>query len=302
MTPLDEQDEHVRLFRSAVLRFYSRHRRDLPWRRSQDAYHILVSEVMLQQTQVNRVIPKYERFLARFPTVHVLASARLRDVVRAWIGLGYNSRGLRLWRCAKIIAQRHGGVVPDDVEQLRALPGIGTYTACAIASFAYGKPHPAIDTNVRRVLSRVLFGRDSVSAAVLRRAAARVFPARAARRWCQALMDVAALHCRSSPRCEGCPALMTCRFAPKVARALPRRPSGSAAPRKAAFAGSPRFFRGRIIRILSGVGSMPVARLLSEAKDGSPKAEGARIASLVDDLRREGLLRIDRRRRRVWLP
>jgi len=184
---------------------------------------------MLQQTQVNRVIPKYEGFVARFPTVQKLAAARLRDVLRAWVGLGYNSRGLRLWRCAKLIVERHAGVVPSDVAQLRALPGIGAYTAGAVASFAYGKPQAAIDTNVRRILRRALFGRQSVSAPALLRAAARVLPARAARRWSQALMDVAALHCRSSPRCQGCPLLASCRFAPRAARSL-RRPWHSSAP------------------------------------------------------------------------
>src|SRR5205807_5872195 len=134
-----------------VLSWYRRHGRDLPWRRTRAAYRVLVSEVMLQQTQVERVIPKYRAFLKRFPSLSSLARAPLADVLRAWSGLGYNGRARRLWMCARTVVAEHGGRLPRDVAVLKTLPGIGRYTAGALASFAFGASAPAVDTNVRRV-------------------------------------------------------------------------------------------------------------------------------------------------------
>src|SRR5438067_262549 len=147
-----------RKFRERLLKWYTRHGRDLPWRRTRDPYHILVSEIMLQQTQVDRVLPKYHQFLERYPTLEDLASARARDVRQLWYPLGYNIRPARLHRIARETVARYGGRLPDTAEGLRGLPGIGRYTAGAVLSFAYGQDAAILDTNVRRVLSRVFIG------------------------------------------------------------------------------------------------------------------------------------------------
>src|SRR5947209_3644935 len=140
-------------FRRQILDWYDMHRRDLPWRGDPDPYHVLVSDVMLQQTQVDRVIPKYLAFLARFPTLQTLASASTADVLRAWQGLGYNRRALNLKRTAEAVVREHSGKLPRTVEELEKLPGIGRYTARAVACFAFGVQVAVVDTNVRRVLS-----------------------------------------------------------------------------------------------------------------------------------------------------
>src|SRR5262249_42858702 len=141
--------------RTALLRWYDRQKRDLPWRRTQDPYAIWVSEVMLQQTQVSVVLPYWERFLRRFPNVASLAEAPLDDVLAAWRGLGYYARARNLHRAARCLVQEHGGRVPAEAEELRSLPGFGRYTVGAVASIAFGLPVPVVDGNVARVLSRL---------------------------------------------------------------------------------------------------------------------------------------------------
>ncbi len=145
--------EAIRAFQDHILTWYDTFKRDLPWRGDPDPYHILVSEVMLQQTQVDRVIPKYLAFLERFPTLQSLADASVADVLREWRGLGYNRRALNLKRAAESTVERFGGKLPGTVSELESLPGIGRYTARAVASFAFGVQVPVVDTNVRRVLS-----------------------------------------------------------------------------------------------------------------------------------------------------
>jgi A/G-specific adenine glycosylase len=161
---MSARDRHLpdpglrRTFQRRLLRWYARHGRDLPWRRTSDPYRILVSEVMLQQTQVERVIPKYEEFLNRYPSIEALASASVRDVEATWRPLGYNIRPVRLHAIAREAMRRHRGRLPDTPEALRALKGIGPYTAGAVMSFAFRKDAPILDTNVRRVLQRVFIG------------------------------------------------------------------------------------------------------------------------------------------------
>ena len=147
-----------RRFQQRLLRWYSVHRRDLPWRKTDDPYHILVSEVMLQQTQVDRVIPKYHEFLLRYPTFESLARARPADVRRTWFPLGYNIRPVRLQGIARETLARYGGRLPDDADALRSMTGIGPYTAGAILAFAYRRDAALVDTNVRRVLGRIFLG------------------------------------------------------------------------------------------------------------------------------------------------
>src|SRR5689334_19848011 len=136
---------------TALLAWYAAHRRDLPWRRDPTPYRVLISEIMLQQTQVDRVIPYFEQFTTRFPDFAALAAAPRADVIRLWAGLGYNRRAVQLHELARIVVERHDGELPSDREALRALPGIGPYTAGAILSIAFGQDEPALDTNVRRV-------------------------------------------------------------------------------------------------------------------------------------------------------
>lgn len=203
-------------FRRRLLAWYARRGRDLPWRRTQDPYQVLVSEIMLQQTQVARVKEYYPRFLARYPTIASLAAARPSGVRETWAGLGYYARSRNLHRTARLVATRHNGQVPRKLEELRALPGIGPYTANAVRSFAFGEWATILDTNAARVYQRV-FGvrgdrRRSQVARRLRSLAAAVTPRRRVYDFNQAIMDLGAMVCVARrPRCGVCPLRRMCR-------------------------------------------------------------------------------------------
>ena len=204
-------------FRRRLLDWYGRHRRDLPWRRTRDPYHVLVSEIMLQQTQVDRVVPKYHEFLGRYPTLPDLAAADVDDVRRTWYPLGYNIRPVHLHGIAREAVARYGGRLPDDERALRGLKGIGRYTAGAVRSFAFGRRAPILDTNVRRVLGRVFHGRDgrSLSTAGLWRLAELLLPRGRVYDFNQALMDFGATWCTPrKPLCLPCPMRGFCRSFP----------------------------------------------------------------------------------------
>jgi len=206
-----------RRFRAALLRWYARHRRDLPWRSTRDPYHVLVSEIMLQQTQVDRVIPKYREFIARYPTLEALADADPADVKRTWYPLGYNIRPLHLHAIARETVARYSGRLPDEERALRSLKGIGRYTAGAVRSFAYGLRAPILDTNVRRVLGRVFYGDDGrrLRPSALWDLAERLLPRRDAYDFNQALMDFGATWCTArKPLCLPCPMRRFCRAFP----------------------------------------------------------------------------------------
>jgi A/G-specific adenine glycosylase len=204
-------------FRSKLLAWFRRHGRDLPWRRTRDPYRILVSEVMLQQTQVARVTEYYPRFLAAFPTLGRLASARPQRVREAWDGLGYYRRAANLHRLAREVERSHGGRLPSDPEALRTLPGVGRYTAGAIASFAFERAVPAVDTNVGRVIRRAFhprLGSDGRGERRVWETAAALLPRRARDAWAfnQAVMELGALVCTARvARCEVCPVKSICR-------------------------------------------------------------------------------------------
>jgi A/G-specific adenine glycosylase len=188
--------------RRKLVRWYQNNKRDLPWRRSHDPYAIWISETMLQQTQVNTVIPYYKQFLVRFPTVDALARAPLPQVLRLWSGLGYYRRAANLKKAAQQIVRRHGGEIPQDFTELRALAGIGEYTAGALLSIAFGKPCPAIDGNVRRVLSRLLRITDERE---IRAIAAALVPPERPGEFNQALMELGATVCTpKNQRCSQC--------------------------------------------------------------------------------------------------
>jgi A/G-specific adenine glycosylase len=200
----------VRRFQRRLLAWYARHGRDLPWRRTRVPYRVLVSEIMLQQTQVDRVIPKYRQFLRAYPTLKALAAAPVEQVRQLWYPLGYNVRPLRLHAIACESVARYRGRLPDSAEALRAMPGIGRYTAGAVLSFAYGQDTAVLDTNVRRVLTRVFLGpRRTARLRGDRRLwdlAARLVPAGRGYDFNQGLMDFGATWCTPSrPRCRPCP-------------------------------------------------------------------------------------------------
>ncbi|HUF48106.1 MAG TPA: A/G-specific adenine glycosylase [Vicinamibacterales bacterium] len=203
-------------FRRTLLGWYRRHGRDLPWRQTRDPYRVLVSEVMLQQTQVDRVLPKYHEWLGRYPTFEALAGARRTDVVRTWYPLGYNIRPRRLHDIARETVSHYNGRLPESEEALLAFKGIGAYTAGAVRSFAFGQRAAILDTNVARVLFRVFVGRgDARSHAMKRRlwAVSRaVLPHRHVYDFNQGLMDFGATLCTArKPACRACPLRARCK-------------------------------------------------------------------------------------------
>jgi A/G-specific adenine glycosylase len=199
-------------FRRRLLAWFRTAGRDLPWRRTRDPYRVLVSEFMLQQTQVSRVLEFYPRFLARYPDLEALARARPRAVREAWEGLGYYRRAANLHRLAREVVRRHAGAVPSDPVELETLPGVGPYTAGAVATFAYERPAPAVDTNARRVIQRVFGCR---TARRVRAIALALQPRRGKTAWSlnQALMELGALVCTArAPKCDTCPVRGYCNW------------------------------------------------------------------------------------------
>jgi A/G-specific adenine glycosylase len=222
-----------RWFRRRLLDWYRQNGRDLPWRRTRDPYSILVSEVMLQQTQVDRVLPKYQEWLEKYPTLEALAAAPERDVAETWRPLGYNIRPRRLHAIARESVASYGGTLPSDVETLRSFKGIGAYTAGAVLSFAFGQRAAILDTNVARVLFRVFIGRGEPKSHAMKRhlwdVSRTVLPVRHVFDFNQALMDFGATLCTArKPQCDVCPMRRACASypllsAPARGRAM-RRP------------------------------------------------------------------------------
>ena len=223
-TPRARKPARAQAFTRKLLAWWARAARDLPWRRTRDPYRVLVSEFMLQQTQVSRVAEYYPRFLERFPNLETLARARPRAVREAWDGLGYYARARKLQALAKRVAGDGVAELPDDPEELVKLPGIGPYTAGAVASFAYEKPVPAVDTNVNRVLRRVFFDRAAGNAQPARNVwqlARALVPKNGKRAWKfnQAIMELGALVCKArAPQCSECPVQPVCKMGRRVGR------------------------------------------------------------------------------------
>jgi A/G-specific adenine glycosylase len=233
--------------RTRVLAWFAEAGRDLPWRSTRDPYRVLVAEVLAQQTQAGRAAAAWPRFLERFPDVAALAAAAPAEVLRAWQGLGYNRRALALHQTAKAVVERGGW--PDTVEELAALPGIGPYTARAVACFALERRVAPVDTNVARVLARSLAGADpaQLTPAARQRLADQAMAEEQPWAWSSALMDVGALHCRPRPRCDRCPLELSCRWRALGPAAPPPRPRA-----QAPFATSDRRWRGAVVRALAG--------------------------------------------------
>jgi A/G-specific adenine glycosylase len=238
----------TRAFRPLLLDWYRRDGRMLPWRATRDPYAILVSEIMLQQTQVTRVVPAYHAFLGTFPTVSDLAAASLADVLTAWRGLGYNRRARNLHRAAIAIEEDHGGLVPSDFKALRALPGLGDYTARAVLAFAFDEPVAPVDVNIGRVLARAVSG-EPIRRPSAQRLADALVPAEAPGSWSHALMDLGATVCTARrPRCADCPVASACVW--RGEGSDPAATSAVRSRRQSAFSSSDRYHRGRLVDAL----------------------------------------------------
>jgi A/G-specific adenine glycosylase len=217
-TPLPKPPDRRR-FRTRLLTWYRRHGRDLPWRTTDDPYHILVSEIMLQQTQVDRVLPKYAEWLEKYPSFGALAAAPEHEVTRTWYPLGYNIRPKRLQSIAREAVAHYGGELPSDEATLLSFKGIGAYTAGAIRSFAFGERAAILDTNVARVLFRVFVGKGDPKSHAMKRhlwtLSATLVPVRHVFDFNQALMDFGAMICVArNPKCPVCPMAKNCRAFP----------------------------------------------------------------------------------------
>ncbi|MGB2693943.1 MAG: A/G-specific adenine glycosylase [Dehalococcoidia bacterium] len=281
------------LLRQRLLAWHRRRAQEAPWRTSGDPYHVLVAAVMAQQTQMSRVLPKYDEFIAAFPAVEALARASTADVLRRWAPLGYNMRALRLHRAAQQVAR--AGAFPRTAAELQRIEGVGPFTAAIIASFAFGEPVAAIDTNVQRVVGRLL-GDERLSGRTLQQAANALLARKASGRWNQAMMDLGATICTArSPRCESCPLARWCRSRRRFAA----RPAQRVAEAKAAyqpgtpFKGSRRYYRGRIVQALRDLrpgASLTPAQLLADLPErGSLDQRG--LNELLAALERDGLIR-----------
>lgn len=265
-----------------VLDWYAEAARDLPWRRpGTSPWAVMVSEFMLQQTPVVRVLPVYEAWLERWPTPQALAAEPSGEAVRAWGRLGYPRRALRLHACAVAITGRHGGEVPDTYGELRALPGVGDYTAAAIASFGYGRSHAVLDTNVRRVLGRALSATEFPPASVTRaerQLAESLVPHERPELWAVAVMELGALVCTAAnPRCGSCPIVARCAW--QVAG----RPAYDGPPRRGqTYAGTDRQCRGRLLGLLRDTHAVvPKSRLDAAWADDAQRERA--LAGLLDD-------------------
>ncbi len=266
-----------------VLSWYASHARELPWRQPDASpWAILVSEIMLQQTPVARVLPAYQAWLDRWPTPRALALCAPGEAVRQWGRLGYPRRALRLHAAARVITEDHAGQVPSALAALAALPGVGSYTAAAVASFAFAQRHAVLDTNVRRVLARVVRGQEfpsrSTSAAETRLAES-LLPAgrQEAARWSVAVMELGALVCTATrPRCAGCP------LAPGCSWRLAGSPPGTRSPAAPRYAGSDRHCRGSLLAVLREAGG-PIRAAQLEAAWPDHQQRARALDGLVAD-------------------
>ncbi|MBA4179269.1 MAG: A/G-specific adenine glycosylase [Anaerolinea sp.] len=276
-------DEYPPLPRRALMRWYAGNgRHALPWRLTREPYAVLVSEVMLQQTQVDRVLLRYQAWLQRWPTAAALAGASLADVIREWGGLGYNRRAVNLHRAARVIAAQG---FPTTVAGLRCLPGVGTYTAAAVASFAFNEHVAVADTNIARCIARVLLGQPSqrgVSPKVIAAAGSAMLPREDSRSHNLALMDLGAIVCQAKvPRCGECPLRAVCewRRAGFPADEAARKP----APR---FEDSARFARGRIVDALRATQQLSTREIV----DVLPPSHHQPLDRYLASLERDGLV------------
>lgn len=257
----------IAAFQKEILEWYSLHQRDLPWRTDRDPYHILVSEVMLQQTQVQRVIPKYESWLKAFPLVETLASASTRDVLQYWSGLGYNRRALFLQKFAQEVVEKFDGQIPQDEKILRTLPGIGEYTAKALLCFGFDKQVAVVDTNIRKVIAVRFFDGILPEEKVIQEIALQLLPSGKAYAWNQALMDYASAMLREHK--------------------IP-------IPRQSKFKDSDRYFRGQILKRLLEVHAQTEKELLTFFEEKKTPLLQARLEVVLEGLVKDKFIKIEK--------
>ena len=251
----------------------------MDWRNTSDAYRILISELMLQQTQVARVKEKYTEFVKKYPTVKKLATAPLGDVLRLWSGLGYNRRAKFLHQCAKVVVEKYKGKFPDSYDELVKLPGIGTSTAGALLAFSFAQDTPMIDTNIRRILVRVFFKKHIPSDKELYAFASSVIPKGKGRAWNYAMLDLGATRCSARNHSPECPMND---LHGKVGDFVYKKPQKK-------FAGSERFYRGKLIKLLSSKRVLRISEIKKELVDYPGD-----ITNLLDTLIREGMISKDK--------
>ena len=282
-----------------VLSWWDRHGRDLPWRDTRDPWAVLIAEIMAQQTQVNRVVPRWHEFLERWPTPAVLAAASLADVLRAWQGLGYPRRAANLHRSAQVVVADPGlgGSLPDTLEGLLALPGIGPYTARAVLAFAHEADVGVVDTNTGRILARV--GGRRLGARAAQVAADAWVPAGEGWAWNQAMLDVGALLCRPVPRCHDCPLATSCRWAlDGWPNPDPAAKSAGVSVRQAPYRGSMREVRGRVLDVLAEGGATTDDVIASSVRALAPSAAhhaeplDVRVVEALAQLEADGLVAV----------
>jgi A/G-specific adenine glycosylase len=295
----------LRRAQDSLLSWYERHgRTSLPWRRVRDPYYTLVSEFMLQQTQVDRVVPKFEAFVAHFPDVVALADAGVGDVLREWQGLGYNSRAVRLHETAGMVVERFGGSMPSETHLLRQLPGVGPYTAAAIRAFGFDLEDAPVDTNIRRIVHRVAFGVEHPPKASPRDLDTRArdfIPAGSSHDWNSAMMDLGATICTArAPKCLICPLREHCAAAPVDAASLEsarREHAKSPSPQNAIpWERTTRFARGRIVerlRALPPGQRISLLDLHGDLQPLMPERSLEDVTGLVAILERDGLVARD---------
>ena len=306
---LKPETEQLTRVHANLLQWYAAEHRDLPWRFTHDPYAILVSEIMLQQTQVHRVLPKYEQFLAAFPTLADLAAASTADVISIWVPLGYNMRAVRLQSIARQVMREYGGCIPNTIEELLKLKGIGRYTAGAIACFAYKQQVAMVDTNIHRVLHRIFLGLDLSEPRLthdqILTFAEQVLPDGTAYEWNQALMDLGATICTSSnPQCSRCPLQDVCETYAEMSQ-YSLFPSGTVlrqlrkvAEKKEPYQNQPftstnRYFRGRIVDHLCSLPEgqrIPLTSLGPKIKQEFREDDLIWLQHLVEKLAKDGLV------------
>ncbi len=267
-----------------ILDWYKQSGRQLPWRQTTDSYKILVSEMMLQQTQVDRVIPKYYAFLEKFPSVISLAKAPTADILKLWSGLGYNRRALYLQKCAQTIVEKYNGRFPENKEALLQLPGLGNYTAAAVLSFANNKDVVVIDVNIERIFKRLFYGKVESADAI----AQHLLPKGESRDWHNALMDIGALFCTAThPRCSLCPVKELCASADNKERIEATWKKKNVVP----FKESDRIVRGTILKMLTKQNHLDIDDVYRKLVEQDIKREEKKFEEILLQLNKDGLIK-----------
>jgi A/G-specific adenine glycosylase len=266
-----------------ILTWYKEQGRSLPWRETTDPYKILVSEMMLQQTQVDRVIPKYIAFLKAFPTPQALAEANTADVLKMWSGLGYNRRALYLKSCTEAIVTKYQGTFPIRKNELEALPGIGPYTAAAILSFAFNVNTTVIDVNIERIFKRVFFTKIENNITAI---AQHALPQNKSRDWHNALMDLGSICSATNPKCNECPIMRLCDSANNQERITATWKKKKVVP----FKESDRIVRGTILKLLTKHNQISVKETITTLESMSIKRSKEKYAQIIEQLEKDGLL------------